>query len=73
MAEDHQRHNAEALSTRGGAVMILDADAVTTLPSTLSDLIDNPGKREALSREISKMALKDADEKIVDKITEILK
>lgn len=53
--------------------MILDADAVTTLPSTLSDLIDNPGKREALSREISKMALKDADEKIVDKITEILK
>ncbi|WP_297073106.1 undecaprenyldiphospho-muramoylpentapeptide beta-N-acetylglucosaminyltransferase [uncultured Duncaniella sp.] len=73
VAEDHQRHNAEALSTRGGAVMILDADAVTTLPSTLSDLIDNPGKREALSREISKMALKDADEKIVDKITEILK
>ncbi len=73
VAEDHQRHNAEALSTRGGAVMILDADAVATLPSTLSDLIDNPGKREALSREISKMALKDADEKIVDKITEILK
>lgn len=73
VAEDHQRHNAEALSTRGGAVMILDADAVATLPSTLSDLIDNPGKSEALSREISKMALKDADEKIVDKITEILK
>lgn len=73
VAEDHQRHNAEALSTRGGAVMILDADAVATLPSTLSDLIDNPGKREALSREISKMALKDADEKIVDRIEEILK
>lgn len=73
VAEDHQRHNAEALSTRGGAVMILDADAVDTLPATLADLMEHPEKREALSEEISKMALKNADGKIVDKITEILK
>ena len=73
VAEDHQRHNAEALSTRGGAVMILDADAVAALPATLAELIDNPEKRAALSAEISKMALKNADSKIVDKITEILK
>ncbi|MDE6812570.1 MAG: undecaprenyldiphospho-muramoylpentapeptide beta-N-acetylglucosaminyltransferase [Duncaniella sp.] len=73
VAEDHQRHNAEALSTRGGAVMILDADAVAALPATLAGLIDNPEKRAALSAEISKMALKNADSKIVDKITEILK
>ncbi|MDE7476118.1 MAG: undecaprenyldiphospho-muramoylpentapeptide beta-N-acetylglucosaminyltransferase [Duncaniella sp.] len=73
VAEDHQRHNAEALSTQGGAVMILDADAVAALPATLAGLIDNPEKRAALSAEISKMALKNADSKIVDKITEILK
>ena len=73
VAEDHQRHNAEALSTRGGAVMILDADAVAALPATLAGLIDDPEKRAALSAEISKMALKNADSKIVDKITEILK
>ncbi|MDE6091438.1 MAG: undecaprenyldiphospho-muramoylpentapeptide beta-N-acetylglucosaminyltransferase [Duncaniella sp.] len=73
VAEDHQRHNAEALSTRGGAVMILDADAVGQLPSTLADLMDHPEKREALSREISGMALRNADEKIVDKIVEIIK
>ena len=73
VAEDHQRHNAEALSTRGGAVMILDADAVAALPARLAGLIDNPEKRAALSAEISKMALKNADSKIVDKITEILK
>ena len=73
VAEDQQRHNAEALSTRGGAVMILDADAVAALPARLAGLIDNPEKRAALSAEISKMALKNADSKIVDKITEILK
>ncbi|MDE5916301.1 MAG: UDP-N-acetylglucosamine--N-acetylmuramyl-(pentapeptide) pyrophosphoryl-undecaprenol N-acetylglucosamine transferase, partial [Duncaniella sp.] len=72
VAEDHQRHNAEALSTKGAAVMILDADAVRELPQTISELIDEPEKRKALSREISKMALKNADEIIVDKITEIL-
>lgn len=72
VAEDHQRHNAEALSTRGGAVMILDVDAVGKLPSTLSDLIDNPGKRSELSARISEMALRNADEKIVDKILEII-
>lgn len=72
VAEDHQRHNAEALSTKGAAVMILDADAVRDLPPTIAELIDEPEKREALSREISKMALKNADEMIVDKITEII-
>ncbi|MCM1077008.1 MAG: undecaprenyldiphospho-muramoylpentapeptide beta-N-acetylglucosaminyltransferase [Bacteroides sp.] len=72
VAEDHQRHNAEALSSRGAGIMILDVDAVAELPSTLSGLIDSPDRREALSREISRMALRNADEKIVDKITEIL-
>ena len=66
VAEDHQRHNAEALSTRGAAVMILDAEAVATLPATLESLITDPAKRAALSSEISKMALRNADEKIVD-------
>lgn len=72
VAEDHQRHNAEALSTKGAAVMILDADAVRDLPSAIAELIAEPEKREALSHEISKMALKNADEMIVDRITEII-
>lgn len=72
VAEDHQRHNAEALSSRDGAVMILDIDAVAKLPSTLAELIADPEKRQSLSRNISVMALKNADDKIVDKIEEIL-
>lgn len=72
VAEDHQRHNAEALSTRGAAVMILDKDAVATLPTELSRLLDDPSAREALSAKISAMALRDSDEKIVDRIEEII-
>lgn len=70
VAEDHQRHNAEALSSRGAAVMILDRDAVAQLPSKLGGLIDDPKARAALSGEIVKMAMRDADEKIVNRIVE---
>lgn len=73
VAEDHQRHNAEALSTRGAAVMILDSQAVDSLPATLEKLISNPAECSALSAEISKMALKNADEKIVDIIINTIK
>jgi len=72
VAEDHQRHNAEALSTKGAAVMIPDADAVALLPETIIRLIGNPGEREKLSNEIGKMALRHADEKIVDRIAGII-
>ena len=71
VAEDHQRHNAEALSTRGAAVMILDAEAVDRLPATLSQLLADDTRRKALSDEILKMAMVAADDKIVDRILEI--
>lgn len=71
VAEDHQRHNAEALSTRGAAVMILDRDAVEQLPATLRELLGNREAREKLSHEILTMARPDADDLIVDRILEI--
>ncbi len=73
VAEDHQRHNAEALSSRGAARMILDVDAVRDLPPALSALIDSPEEREKLSDNISEMALRGADERIVDHIEQIIK
>ncbi len=73
VAEDHQRHNAEALSTRGAAVMILDADAVERLSPTLASLLDNPAECGKLSQGISEMALRDADEKIVDQLEKIIR
>ena len=72
VAEDHQRHNAEALSTRDAAVMILDVDAVAQLPSTLVELINDEDRRHRLSANIKDMALTSADEKIVDKVYEIV-
>lgn len=72
VAEDHQRHNAEALSTRDAAVMILDRDAVAGLPGTLAALIADPARRDALEENIRKMAMHDADERIVDHIVEII-
>lgn len=71
VAEDHQRKNAEALASRDAAVMILDADACNDLPGALTSLLANHISRERLGRNAAKMALRDADEKIVDRIIEI--
>lgn len=72
VAEDHQRKNAEALSKRGAAVMILDRDAREKMGAAVVDLIDNPDRCRQLSGNILKMALPAADDKIVDRIEEIL-
>ena len=72
VAEDHQRHNAEALSTRGAAVMILDKDAENSLLATVVDILDNREKRESLAANIKEMALPEASAMIVDIIEKTL-
>lgn len=71
VAEDHQRKNAEALASRGAAVMILDADAESRLGDAIVELMADPGRMQALGQNARKMALEGADDKIVDKIVEI--
>lgn len=71
VAEDHQRHNAEALSDRGAAVTVLDADVDSQLFRAINDYLA-PARLAELSGNINKLALKDADEKIVDAIAKIL-
>lgn len=71
VAEDHQRKNAEALANRGAAKMILDRDAKAELGTTVADLLVNEQERMRLGENALKMALRDSDEKIVDKILEI--
>ena len=72
VAEDHQRHNAEALSQQGAAKMILDIDAVAELPEALADLVCDASERADLEQNISRMAMHNADEHIVDHIIEII-
>lgn len=71
VAEDHQRKNAEALSSRGAAVTVLDADAVHTLAGEVTRLLADPKARAAIASEVKAMALPGADEKIARKVAEI--
>lgn len=72
VAEDHQRKNAMALVDRGAAVMIPDADAETRLYDELTTLLADSSAQQRLSDNIATMAMRGADEKIVDKIYEII-
>ena len=73
VAEDHQRKNAEALANRGAAVMILDADSRTALIPEIKKLLADSKLRHSISDNVKAMALPQADEKIVDKIYELIK
>lgn len=72
VAEDHQRHNAEALADKGAATMVLDADAPTELWKKICSLATDRTALDSLSENISEMALRDSDEKIVDRIDTII-
>ena len=72
VAEDHQRHNAEALVATGSAVMVLDADAINSLPVEIMYLLEDEPRREALATNIKKMALPGASDTIAGIIDGII-
>lgn len=72
VTEDHQRKNALALTDRDAAVMVEDAQAGTRLVPEVLALLADPSRRGAMSRHIEGMALREADERIVDIITQIV-
>lgn len=72
VAEDHQTHNARALSDRGAAVLIKDSDARQRLVDTAIELLNDKKKLSEMSEEISKMGIKDSDKRIGDEVVRIL-
>ncbi len=72
VAEDHQRHNAEALADKGAAAMVLDVDAPEELWKKICVLAGDRAALAGLSANISQMALRDSDEKIADHIDAII-
>lgn len=68
VAEDHQTHNARALSDRGAAIFVSDAEAPDTLVDQALSLIRDDARLESLSREILRLALPDAAALIADEI-----
>lgn len=72
VAEDHQRKNAQSLQERGAAEMILDAEAKEKLPAAVRELLGAPHRLKNLTENISRMALPDSAERIVDQIEKII-
>ena len=72
VAEDHQTKNARALSDRGAAILVTDAEARDKLADTALETLADEKKLSSMRSGIAKMALRDADEKIVDHILEII-
>lgn len=72
VAEDHQRHNAEALSSRDAAVMILDRDAISELPASITSLLADPERRATLGRNARALAHTGADDRIAEIIDSLI-
>ena len=72
VAEDHQTKNARALSDKGAAILVTDAEARARLVDEIISLIHDKERLQKMSAEIKKLALPDSDEKIVDEVVKIL-
>ena len=72
VAEDHQTKNARALSDKGAALLVTDAEARTRLVDEIVSLLHDKPRLQKMSGEIRKLALPDSDEKIVDEIVKII-
>ncbi len=72
-AEDHQRMNALALVENDAALMVSNSETDRKLIDTCVALINDEAKQADLERNIQKMAVKDADERIADVVAEIIR
>ena len=72
VAEDHQTKNARALSDKDAALLVPDADAASSLVTTMLELATDSARIEKLSRNVKAMALRDAAEHIVDEVEKII-
>jgi UDP-N-acetylglucosamine--N-acetylmuramyl-(pentapeptide) pyrophosphoryl-undecaprenol N-acetylglucosamine transferase len=67
--DDHQRKNAQVLANAGAAVVIDERDLTgPILAAEVARLLDDPAKREAMSRAMRAFARPDAARLIVDQV-----
>ncbi|MEE1089858.1 MAG: glycosyltransferase, partial [Paludibacteraceae bacterium] len=71
VAEDHQTHNARALSDKGAAILVRDVEAVDTMVDTALATISSTEKLQSLSENVLKLAYPNSAEKIVDEIVKL--
>ena len=70
-AEDHQTSNAMALVNHNAALLVKDNEAKTELLKKLENLLHDYSMQEIMSQNLKAMAIKDADERIANKVIEI--
>ena len=71
VAEDHQTHNARALSDKGAAILVRDVEAVDIMVDTALNIISSAEKLQSLSDNVLKLAYPNSAEKIVDEIVKL--
>ncbi len=72
VAEDHQTKNAEALVEKGAAMMVRDAECCEKAMKVAGELLADPGRMAAMSRNIELLARPRAADDIVDEILKII-
>ena len=72
VAEDHQTKNALALANRNAAIMVRDVESVEKLGNTMLATVHDDALLASLGENVAKMALRNADEHIVDCVMEII-
>jgi UDP-N-acetylglucosamine--N-acetylmuramyl-(pentapeptide) pyrophosphoryl-undecaprenol N-acetylglucosamine transferase len=70
-AEDHQTSNATALVNNDAALLVKDSEVKTELLKKLKTVLQDKNMQNTMSQNLKKMAIKDADERIANKVIEI--
>ncbi len=70
-AEDHQTSNAMALVEHNAAMMVKDSDAAGELVKKLKTLLHDTAMQDIMMASLKNLAIKDADERIAEKVIEI--
>ncbi len=73
VAEDHQTKNAQALSSRGAAMLIKDVEACDKLIPEALRLVEDESRLASMTQAITDMALPQSATRIVDIIYQIVK
>lgn len=73
VAEDHQTMNAKALTQKDAALMVKDEDAQERLMATAIYTLKNQRKISSLEKNISVLAMREADMAIVEEVYKLIK
>ncbi len=73
VAEDHQTRNARSLTDEHAGILVHDQDAVEELMATALQLLEDEQEKALLSKNIQKLALPDASDRIAGEAIKILK